>query len=144
MAFIEPTPEQIEQLTQRADDDTPIVMINLLQYREQANYSGDYPEHFDASPCSGREAYQRYGAVASRTIATSGGRLLWLGVVGSTVIGPAEERWDDAILVEYPSRRAFIEMVTQPEYLAAAPHRTAALSDSRLIQTSTLVSVIPD
>lgn len=33
--------------------DTPIFMVNLLRYREQADY-GDRPT---AAPCSGREAY---------------------------------------------------------------------------------------
>jgi hypothetical protein len=31
------------------------------------------------------------------------------------------------LLVEYPSRKAFIEMVTQPEYLEAHADREAAL-----------------
>jgi len=58
--------------------------------------------------------------------------------VRATLIAPEAEEWDDALLVEYPSRAAFLEMVSQPEYLAAAPHRSAALEDSRLIATTQL------
>jgi uncharacterized protein (DUF1330 family) len=108
-------------------------MINLLRYRERAAY----PEGFEAEPCSGREAYLRYGAEAARRIASVGGRMLWMGSVRATVIAPESEEWDDAVLVEYPSRKAFFEMVSQPEYQAVAPHRTAALEDSRLIATTT-------
>jgi uncharacterized protein (DUF1330 family) len=131
MKSVEPSPDRLQSLLGSGPDDSPIVMINLLRFRERAVY----PEGFAAEPCSGREAYQRYGAVAMQTIAAVGGRMVWLGSVQATVIAPAGEEWDDAVLVEYPSRKAFLGMVAQPEYLAAAPHRTAALDDSRLIAT---------
>lgn len=131
MSSIEPSPEKLQSFLESGSDDTPIVMINLLRFREQA----DYPEDFAAEPCSGREAYRRYGEVAIQTIAAVGGRMVWMGSVQTTLIGPAGEEWDDAVLVEYPSRKAFLGMVAQPDYLAAAPHRTAALEDSRLIAT---------
>jgi len=134
MGSVEPSPEQMASFVKSGEGASPIVMINLLRYRAKAAY----PEGFDATPCSGREAYQRYGEVAFERIASVNGRLLWFGSVQAVVIAPDAEQWDDAILIEYPSRKAFIEMVTQPEYLAAAPHRSAALEDSRLIATNTL------
>jgi uncharacterized protein (DUF1330 family) len=106
-------------------------MLNLLRYREQAEYSDD----FDAAPCSGEEAYQRYGAVAAQRIASVGGRVVWAGQAKLTLIGPDTEKWDTVVLVEYPSKQAFADMIGQPEYMAAAPHRVAALADSRLIAT---------
>ena len=39
------------------------------------------------------------------------------------------------LLVRYPSIGAFLEMVTDADYLVCARHRTAALADSRLIAT---------
>ena len=50
MKTVEPSPERLEAFLS-GDDDAPIVMINLLRYREQAAY----PEGFDAEPCSGRD-----------------------------------------------------------------------------------------
>ena len=132
MSSVEPGPERLKSFVESGTDDSPLVMINLLRYREQAAYA----EGFAAEPCSGREAYQRYGAVAAQRIASVGGRMVWMGSVRATLIAPDAEEWDDAVLVEYPSRKAFLEMVSQPEYLAAAPHRTAALEDSRLIATT--------
>ena len=129
MGSVEPSEVQLRAFAEATEDVAPIVMINLLRYRAQAKY----PEGFEAEPCSGREAYQRYSSVALGRIESVGGRIVWMGSVQATVIAPSEERWDDAVLVEYPSRKAFIGMVSQPEYLAAAPHRTAALEDSRLI-----------
>ncbi len=133
MGHIEPTPERLQEFLSEGDADTPIVMINLLRYREQAAY----PEGFEAEPCSGREAYQRYGQEVIGHIASVGGRLIWMGEARATLIGPDDERWDDALLVEYPSKKAFLEMVSKAEYQACAIHRTAALDDSRLIATET-------
>lgn len=73
-------------------------------------------------------------------LAECGGKILWLGNVRRTVIGPEGEPWDDAILVQYPSRKVFLAMVSRPDYRKAAMHRTAALADSRLIATATAVS----
>jgi hypothetical protein len=56
-----------------------------------------------------------------------------MGDAQLTLIGPSEESWDDVLLVEYPSRKAFIAMTSNPEYLACTVHRTAALADSRLV-----------
>jgi hypothetical protein len=37
------------------------------------------------------------------------------------------------LAVQYPSRSAFLSMVTDPDYLQVHAHRAAALADSRLI-----------
>jgi len=132
MASLNPSPDRVREFSLQAEDDTPIVMINLLKYREHA----DYPAGMQAEPCSGRDAYQRYAAVALTKVNEVGGRPVWMGAVKGVLIGPNDERWDDAVLVEYPSRAAFLRMISQPEYQAVAPHRTAALEDSRLIVTA--------
>lgn len=49
-----------------------------------------------------------------------------------------EENWDLILLVEYPSKQAFLEMAADPEYRKAAANRTAALTDSRLHVTKGL------
>ena len=128
---VEPSPERLQGLLAKLDDATPLVMINLLRYRERAQY----PAGAGADPCSGREAYQRYAAVALQKVASVGGRLVWMGRVAASVIAPEGEEWHDAVLVEYPSRKAFLAMIALPDYQAAVLHRTAALEDSRLIAT---------
>ena len=131
MAAIEPDAGALQAFLAEAEDG-PIVMINLLRFREQAAYASG----FDASPCTGAEAYGRYGEAVQSLVAGVGGRLVWIGLVRQTLIAEPEEAWDQAVLVEYPSRKAFVEMVSSPAYRAIAPHRTAALADSRLIATS--------
>jgi uncharacterized protein (DUF1330 family) len=131
MASIEPSQNQFAAFVEKVPGGTTIVMINLLRYRDQALY----PAGFEASPCSGREAYRRYGETALRLVAQVGGKPIWMGSVKTVVIGPQDEEWHDAILVQYPSREAFMEMVAKPDYQQCAVHRTAALADSRLICT---------
>ena len=129
---VEPSAERIQGFVAAADDGAPLVMLNLLRYRERARYPAGAGA---VDPCSGREAYQRYAAVALQKVASVGGRIVWMGRVAASVIAPEGEEWDDAVLVEYPSRKAFLAMIGLPDYQAAAVHRTAALEDSRLIAT---------
>ncbi len=131
MASVEPTAEQLAAFAAFEDDGGPIVMINLLRYRERAAYAAADAE----TPCSGREAYLRYGAVAGQMVARYGGGMVAGGPARATVIGPESERWDDFVLVRYPSRKAFFDMISDPEYQACVHHRSAALADSRLIAT---------
>jgi uncharacterized protein (DUF1330 family) len=42
-------------------------------------------------------------------------------------------------VAEYPSRRAFLNMTTDADYLAIHQHRAAALADSRLIACKSVV-----
>jgi uncharacterized protein (DUF1330 family) len=54
------------------------------------------------------------------------------------VIGDGEKPWWDAIIVvEYPSPAAFLDMVSNEEYLKVHEHRAAGLARGDLIATST-------
>jgi uncharacterized protein (DUF1330 family) len=131
MDHIAPLPEQLKAFIELVSDDTPIVMINLLKFRDHANY----PPDSGFTPCTGREAYQRYAAAAGPIIGKLGGGLQWVADVKCVVIGPVSESWDEALLVKYPTRKSFMDMVAMPEYQKIGVHRTAALNDSRLIAT---------
>ena len=128
---IDPTTEQFAALKQRAlaEPDTPITMLNLLAYRDQA----DYGEREDEAPCSGREAYQRYVAAAVACVQAVGGETVFAGPAAASVIGPESESWDDVLLVRYPSAQALVDMLRSEDYQAIVHHRSAALRDSRLV-----------
>lgn len=110
--------------------DKPIVMLNLLRFRDHAAY-GD-----PAESCSGREAYKRYSQTSLKTIAAVGGSVVFGGKVHESLIGPVSETWHQIFLVRYPSVAAFRFMLAMPEYQACVYHRTAALEDSRLTPIS--------
>ena len=82
---------------------------------------------------SGREAYQRYGATAFQHVTARGGGIVWAGPQALVFIGGPEQDWDDIICVKYPSRQKFLEMISDPAYLAATYHRDAGLERTALI-----------
>jgi uncharacterized protein (DUF1330 family) len=127
MTHIHPERSALEALSKLGDE--PIVMLNMLRFRAHAEYEAGSGH----APCTGREAYARYGAEAIRHVQAVGGKPVWMGAAQLTVIGPSDEPWDEVLLVEYPSPKAFLTMASSPEYLACTVHRSAALADSRLI-----------
>jgi uncharacterized protein (DUF1330 family) len=133
MGAINPTPEQVAAFSTQVPDGQRLVMINLLRFREWANY----PQGTRSEKHTGREAYELYSRHAMKYLAEVGGRPIWRGQARLAVIAPADELWDEAILVEYPSRSAFERMIANDGYQSGLYLRTAALDDSRLIATVT-------
>lgn len=110
----------------------PVVMLNLLRFREVADYSAT-PELSPPSPISGEAAYRRYMDHTLPHLQASGGEVLFYGRGGAFLIGPGDERWDAALLVRQASVAAFLAFATHEPYLAGIGHRVAALEDSRLL-----------
>jgi uncharacterized protein (DUF1330 family) len=128
MPTIIPEQSTLDEFVRQVPDGEPIVMINLLRYRDWADLKDEQ--------VTGRQCYERYERAVLPLVSGVGGRPIWRGRPRFVVIGPKGEEWEDAILVRYPSRTAFERMVNSPEYLAIMHFRTAALADSRLIATT--------
>lgn len=128
---IEPTPESAKAVFARGLKG-PIVMLNLLRFRDMADYSGA-PELAPSKPMTGAEAYKVYMAHATPFVAKIGGELVFAGEGGAALIGPTDEVWDSVLLVRYPSIEHFFKFASDPEYQKGVGHRTAALADSRLV-----------
>ena len=121
MGKLEPTPEQFAALTGRPADE-PVVMVNLLTFKVDA----------------GRERYLQYAHEVVPHVQRVGGTVRYAGERPTAVIGDGERPgWDAILVVEYPTPQAFIDMVTDPEYLTVHEHRVAALEHGDLIATST-------
>jgi len=132
MPSLNPSPEQLADFAASMPSGVPILMLNLLRYNDQATY----PSGSQHSPCSGREAYARYSRVALPKVQASGGAVEVRTKAHAALIAPPDEQWDDILLVSYPSKEAFLAMIGDSDYQAAAEHRSAALADSRLIGTT--------
>jgi uncharacterized protein (DUF1330 family) len=102
-----------------APDEGPVVMLNLLKFKPGQE-----------------ESYLRYGDAAQDMIEERGGRLLWSGRAEQVLIGDPAADWDAVLLVEYPSRQAFIEMVSSPAYLEAHADREAGLDRTIVLACS--------
>jgi uncharacterized protein (DUF1330 family) len=127
---IGPTNDQIQALVDSSLD-TPVVMLNLLKFSDRSGGDGDGAR-------SGRDSYEQYGERVRAMLEETGARVLFQGRADSVVIGDDADDWDAVILVEYPSRKAFLEMTSSPQYREVSKDRTAGLADSRLIAMTEL------
>lgn len=98
-------------------NDKPFVILNLLKFRKDG----------------GRESYARYMKGANRFVDGVGGKLLLLSRPKERLNG--NETWDILMLVKYPSRKAFLEMAGNPEYLKIHSFREEALENAVLYAT---------
>ncbi|MEM7015781.1 MAG: DUF1330 domain-containing protein [Pseudomonadota bacterium] len=88
-------------------DDEPVAMLNLLEFTDDG------------------ESYAKYGRTALPQIQKRGGKILYSGT--PLFDDPASGHWDRVIIVYYPTRAAFLDMMADPDYQAGLPHRTAGL-----------------
>ena len=124
-----PGPSQIADFF-GAPEDGPFVMVNLLKFKDKAEYAdGSDPD------LSGREAYERYGAEVAKLVIGLGGRIRYSGAVTGLLLGEVEDLWDMVALAEYPSLAAFQAMATSPQMRAIEHHRSAGLAGQLNIRT---------
>lgn len=129
MPSVEFDSDLIDAFDALPDDGSPLLMLNLLRFRERADYAG----HPEEPPRSGVEAYRHYIGLAMPIVENANGRIVMMGTHLATLISPGQERWNDVLLLEYPTRKPFIEAIRCEAYRKVSYHRTAALLDSRLI-----------
>ena len=127
------TDQQMEALL-KADNGGPVCMVNLLKFREKAEY-----EDGRETDLSGIEAYQIYGAVTGSLIKELGGEVVFTSVFNGMVVGEVEELWDVMAIAKYPTLQSFIDMVASPEYLKAYHHRLAGLKGQLNIASTQVV-----
>ncbi len=98
----------------RTGEDAPVVMLNLLRF----------------VPDGGRERYAEYAAAVTPLLEDAGGRIAFAGDPAVALLG--DRSWHLVVLVEYPSRAAFLEMIGSEAYQAIAHLRTEALERGEL------------
>jgi uncharacterized protein (DUF1330 family) len=113
--------EDVERLNEAAlgefaerASDGPVVMLNLLRFR----------------PEGGAERYAEYGAAVAPLLERVGGEVLFAGQPAAALIG--DDSWDLVALARYPTRQAFLDMVSSPEYREIGHLRTESLIASEL------------
>jgi len=93
----------------------PLVMVQLLRFAE-----------------GGRDRYLEYSAAAQRILTKVGAQVLYGGECTEPLLAPAGN-WDAVVLVRYPSRAAYLEMLAHPDYQEIASLRRAALREAMLL-----------
>ena len=112
-------------------DDDPILMVNLLKFKDKAEY-----EDGRATNLTGREAYEIYVTETREHLANVGAELILGGEVNGLLLGEVEELWDAFGVARYPSRKAMIAMARNPAYIESEKHRAAGLAGQLNIEVS--------
>ena len=124
---IYPRPDQIQALV-ASEMTGPICMLNLLEFKELAEY-----EDGRETSLSGREAYQLYADQMAPFVVSKGGVLLHSSAAHLLVIGDGELEWDAVAIMQYPSTKDFTMIAGAPEVAGFAVHRTAGLAHQLLV-----------
>lgn len=102
------------------EEDGPVWMVNLMKYREVADYA-DGRE----SSISGREADDIYTPLES--LAAVGAELVFAADVDQQLLGD-ETEWDRVAIVKYPTRKSFIDMQSLPSFQKSHEHKDAGMA----------------
>ncbi|MGE6697185.1 DUF1330 domain-containing protein [Hyphomonas sp. NPDC076900] len=125
-----PTDPAVVQELMKPGPDGPIFMVNLLKFKEKAEYEDGRP-----SDLSGRDAYMIYGRAVTEILPKFGGKAIFAADVTFLSLGKAEELWDEVAIAMYPKRADMVRMSMSAEWQAAAVHRTAGLKGQLNIET---------
>lgn len=120
MGNIKPTKDQMTRFLETPIEG-PVHMLNLLKFTRSEGGS------------SGKSQYGDYGSAVIRMIEERGGKVVWSGRPFAALIGDEHDEWDMAVIIEYPSKDAFIEMTSNPNYAKISGDRTDSLANSALI-----------
>jgi uncharacterized protein (DUF1330 family) len=125
-----PNEDQIKEFSEQGED-KPIYMVNLLKFKEKANY----PDKRETD-LTGEEAYAIYAEEVAGHLEKVGGKPLFGGGVERLMLGEVEDLWDKVAIAMYPSRKAMFQMINDPDYIVSAQHRVAGLEGQLNIETS--------
>jgi uncharacterized protein (DUF1330 family) len=138
---ITPTKEQFSEFA-HGTREGEVVMLNLLHFaRPDGEAAG--AKRSEGSHSSGAGAYREYSDQVIKMVEARGGKVIWTGRPEHVLIGDSEhDGWDLVALVSYPSRTAFMEMVTSPKYEQAHEHRERGLDRTVLLACEPVLNVL--
>lgn len=114
---VDPKGSDIQRFVQE-DPGGPVVMLNLVRFKE-----------------GGRASYDEYAKAVMPFLFKVGGQPLYAGDGSTALVAEPGQSWDAVLLVRYPSRAAFLQMVQDPEYQRISHLRTAGLHEAVLQAT---------
>ena len=129
---LRPSQSQMDEFSS-GDNDTPIAMVNLLKFKEKAEY-----EDGRETDLSGKDAYMIYGLEVLGHLHKVGATSFFGGDVSRLMLGEVEDLWDMVAIAKYPSRKAMLQMMMDPEYQKSEAHRSAGLEGQLNIETKAI------
>ena len=129
---VELTLPEISKFLETINPGEPFVMVNLLKFKPNAEYQDGR-----VTSLSGAEAYQIYLDEVIKLVQTL---KVDVQVINDTqvfdiLLGTVEELWDRVVLVRYPSKAVFSQIITSIPFQEAQKHRIAGLAGQLNIGT---------
>ena len=124
---VHPDPEQIGPFIQT---EGPVCMVNLLKFKDRAEYADGRK-----TDLTGQQAYGLYAAEMRKLVEASGGTFHFGAQCVGMLLGKVDEEWDFVGIVEYPSARALIEISSSEPFREIEVHRVAGLKGQLNITT---------
>jgi uncharacterized protein (DUF1330 family) len=109
----------------RRPNDVPVVMINLLRFKEWTEELGE--------GMTGFEAYGLYGEGVLPLVQSYGCRMIWTGRVEAPSGQRGNGDFHAIALLEYPSDLVFLQVVRDPRMAEIGGYRAAGLEGQWLI-----------
>ncbi|MEI7966005.1 MAG: hypothetical protein WCH94_00245, partial [Actinomycetota bacterium] len=109
----------------KPEDDGPVWMVNLMKYREKADYADGRQ-----SDISGLEADDRYAPLGP--LRKLGADAVFLAKVETQLTGD-EPTWDRIGIVKYPKSASIIEMQSMPDFQELHAHKEAGMQQTFVI-----------
>lgn len=128
----------------QVDDGKPVYMLNLMRYYPALKPIAGTSDAatFNGTP---EESNAYYEAHTAPLLAKIGGFPIFSGkVTNQNLVGydPELDNWNRIVVVRYPSRRSFLNLLSDPEYGPLEPYKIRALE--LLLVPSSRGIVLPD
>lgn len=121
------------------DDGQPFQMLNLMRYYPELRPVPGFDTGFAGTP---QASNARYENEVMPMLFGVGGYPSYAGAASNAnILGKSAELddWSRVLLVRYPSRRAFLDLLSHPDYAPIAPYKLQAL---RVVLTPTRPEIV--
>jgi uncharacterized protein (DUF1330 family) len=112
---VEPSSVELQRFKE-GDSGRPMVLVQLLRFND-----------------GGRDLYLQYSFTAQQILRRIDAQVLYAGECIEPLLAGEGEVWDGMVIVRYPNRTAYVEMLADPEYQAIAPLRRSALREAVIL-----------
>ena len=113
--LVEPSSARLQRFKE-GDNGRPLVLVQLLRFNE-----------------GGRDRYLEYSVKAQQILQRLDAQVLYAGECVDPLLAADGQAWDGVVIVRYPRRTAYVEMLADPEYQAIAPIKRAALREATIL-----------
>src|SRR5208283_4318744 len=121
------TAADLKELSEKVPDGESVAILHLLRYRDSVGTG--------RNDMTGRQSFERYFQGSLPILMKVGARPLWRGQVRFVLFGGEVERWEEAVLVTFPTLGAFQRMLAVDQDLhQTSRHKIGCQRNTRMVR----------